>query len=100
MEEAYAISLYFILLFFCLIILYYYSTVDPTEIPLTRVVDSWEVYTAQTRAHTGVLDRPSHHLLQTIFGTTKFEDIFEFMANHGHVKECPKRGGMEGKGKV
>jgi hypothetical protein len=69
---------------------------DPTEIPLTQVVDSWEVYVAHSGAHSGVLDRPSHDLLQEVFGSIKFEDIFAFMAEHGHVKESTRGGDLEG----
>lgn len=70
--------------------------VGPSEVPLSEVVDAWEIYVAKGGAHTGHLERPPHQLLQEIFGSTKFEDIFSFMAEHGHLDECPRHGDLEG----
>lgn len=73
--------------------------VDPHEVPLVEVVDAWEVYVAKSRAHTGVLERPSHAQLVDAFGSYKFEDVFAFMAQHGHLHNTGKHTALTGEDK-
>lgn len=64
--------------------------IDPNEVPLVEVVDAWEVFIAKSGTHTGVLERPSRAQLHDVFGTHKFEDIFTFMSQHGHLHSIGK----------
>ncbi len=68
------------------LILCFYYLKDPNEIPLVEVVDALEVFVSRTRGHTGAIERPSHQELVDAFGSIKFEDIFQFMAEHGVCK--------------
>ncbi len=67
--------------------------------PLVEVVDAWEVFIAKSRTHTGVLERPSRAQLHDAFGTHKFEDIFAFMAQHGHLHAAGKHSALTGEDK-
>lgn len=58
------------------------------------MVGAWDVFVSKTKHHNGALERPSHHDLQEVFGTTNFEDIFRFMAEHGHLQSAGH--GLEG----
>ncbi len=65
-----------------------------------EVVDAWEVFVTKTgRAHSGTLERPSHHELQEVFGTTAFEAIFKFMVEHGHLQAAGKQTAVEPHGR-
>lgn len=59
-------------------------------------MDSWEVFKAHTRAHTGTLERPSKQELEDAFETSDFEEIFKFMVEHGHLHNAGKQGALEG----
>ena len=69
---------------------------DHASIALVEVVESYEVYIG---ARTGTLQRPSHEQLNEVFGTHKFEDIFEFMSTHGQLKHSGKHTSLENEDK-
>lgn len=61
-----------------------------------EVVDAWEIYVSRTnRSHLGNLERPSQAELQEAFGTTSFEDIFRFMAQHGNLQHAGRQATLE-----
>lgn len=62
----------------------------PNEVALVEVVDAMEVFVSRNRAHTGKLEHATKAQLQDAFGSDKFEDIFAFMAAHGHLTKPPK----------
>ena len=81
---------------FIVVKLYTVLEIDPKEVPLIDVVDAWEIFIAESHAHTGVLERPSHKQLKDAFGSHKFEDIFSFMAQHGHLRPTGKHATLNG----
>jgi ribosome maturation protein Sdo1 len=52
---------------------------------VVEVVDAPEVFICD-HGHTGKLSRPTKAQLEDAFHTTKFDDIFQFMAQHGHLQ--------------
>ena len=67
--------------------------------PLVEVVDAFEVFISKSRTHTGVLERPSHAQLQDAFGSHKFEEVFAFMAQRGHLHHTGKNASLTGEDK-
>lgn len=70
--------------------------IDPSSISLVEVVDVPEVFIADTRAHTGHLQRPSRQQLLDTFDTFHFEEIFAFMCDHGHLQPAKHHGDLKG----
>jgi len=64
------------------------SHLEPNETPIVEVVDCYEVFVSRARGHTGTLERPSNKELMDAFGSVKFEDIFNFMAEHGTLQHA------------
>jgi hypothetical protein len=70
--------------------------IDPNEIPLVEVVDAWEIFVGHARGHVGSLQHPSNDQLIDAFGSTNFDDIFDFMAKNGYVQSCGRHAQLEG----
>lgn len=62
----------------------------PNEVALVEVVDAMEVFVSRNRAHTCKLEHATKAQFQDAFDGDKFEDIFAFMAAHGHLTNPPK----------
>lgn len=54
-------------------------------IPLAEVVDSFDVMKFTNPGREGTLGKPSKAELEAAFGTSKAEDIAEFMINNGSI---------------
>ncbi len=80
------------------LVLSFLST-DPHSIALVQVVDSFDVFHGKAHAHTGTLERPSNTQLKDAFGSSKFEDVFAFMSEHGHLQPCGRHSNLDGNGK-
>jgi len=61
------------------------------SIPLTQVVDSFQVFRFANPGTEGELMTPSRNELEDVFGTTDEYKITEFMIDHGvlHGRETP-----------
>lgn len=65
---------------------------DPSSVSLVEVVDACEVFVSHNRTHTGKLEHATNAQLEDVFGSHKFEDVFGFMCEHGHITVPPKQG--------
>lgn len=59
---------------------------NPSQIAVSQVVDAAEVFVVREGGHSGLFDRPRDSELEDIFGSKRFDDIFQFMAEHGECK--------------
>lgn len=55
------------------------------SIPLANVVDSFEVLKYAQGSRSGMLGKPSKRELEETFGTTRDDEIVEFMLQHGEI---------------
>ncbi|KAK9702817.1 hypothetical protein K7432_011056 [Basidiobolus ranarum] len=55
-------------------------------IPITDVVQAFNVYTTRGGGNTGVAETPSHQELDTVFGTSNNTAVVEHILKHGVVK--------------
>jgi ribosome maturation protein Sdo1 len=65
------------------------------SIPLADVVESFVLYKYEHPGRQGKLSRPNKREIQEVFGTTRDDDIAEFMLEHGttHGTKGAKRAG-------
>ncbi|GJN91767.1 hypothetical protein Rhopal_004790-T1 [Rhodotorula paludigena] len=57
----------------------------PSSIPLVSIVDSFDVFHTGQGSQ-GLLQRPSKQELETVFGTTKEDEIVEVVLTKGTIK--------------
>ncbi|KAJ1658278.1 hypothetical protein IWQ61_002447 [Dispira simplex] len=56
------------------------------SIPLTSVVETFDVYQSESGGNTGRATRPSQGVLRNFFGTTDEDNICRFILENGEVK--------------
>ncbi|KAK9765147.1 hypothetical protein K7432_006757 [Basidiobolus ranarum] len=56
------------------------------SIPITRVVQAFNIYITRNGSSTGVAETPSNQELENVFGTSNDTAVVEHILNHGTVK--------------
>lgn len=76
-----------------------YLTLPITDhsIALLEFISVPEVFISENSGHAGTLGRPSNELLVEAFKSSKFEDVFAFLAEHGHLQASGHHANLRGK---
>lgn len=56
-----------------------------SSIPLVRVVQAFQVWTAKAGGNEGLYEKPSKELLKEYFGTSNIDAVVETIAKTGHA---------------
>ncbi|KAK9701260.1 hypothetical protein K7432_011797 [Basidiobolus ranarum] len=59
---------------------------DDKSVPVTDVIQAYNVYTTHTGGNTGVVIAPTKSDLEKVFGFSHDAEVVEFILNHGTAK--------------
>jgi ribosome maturation protein Sdo1 len=63
----------------------YYQRQRDASIPLAQVVDTFTVFRYDLPGMSGQLERPSNRELEETFGTSKADELLQYMLEHGEL---------------